>query len=196
VTGLLGHLAVRHGDLVGCAYGDGDTQTVLPARGGATHVERCLQAVGDAIAPGAARSDLAALLREVARSVRRRCLVVVVADVVEPEPEVLSAVRRLRVQHEVLVVLVRGMDPLDPGRGDGRDDGRDRLDVDTALPVPGWLRRDRRLAEQLTTVVEADRASLTEALDRMAVAHVHVPDLPSVVPAVRRLLERHRRAGR
>jgi uncharacterized protein (DUF58 family) len=98
VAGVLGHLAVRHGDLVGMVHGDGAHQTVIPPRGGAAHAERCLRSAAEAAAGATGPSDLGALLRRVVRSVRRRATLVVVADVVAVDESVLSALRRLSVR--------------------------------------------------------------------------------------------------
>ena len=80
MAGLLGWLAVRQGDFVGVAHGDAGGQHGLPVRSGELHLERCLEAVHEAIRPEAAASDLVALLRFVARTVRRRTILLVVCD--------------------------------------------------------------------------------------------------------------------
>jgi len=192
VAGVIGDVAVRHGDLVGLVHGDGAEQTVLPPRGGVANLEHCLESAQDAATPLAGPSDLAALLREVARSARRRCFVVVIADVVEVSGDALAALSRVRAQHETLMVVVEGLDPLDVDP----DAPLGVVDVDGGLPVPAWLRQDKRLRRQLTEVVERDRTALAQELDRLGVTHVRVGDLTGVVPAVRQLLERHRRARR
>jgi uncharacterized protein (DUF58 family) len=192
VAGVLGHLAVRHGDLVGMVHGDGAHQTVIPPRGGAAHAERCLRSAAEAAAGATGPSDLGALLRRVVRSVRRRATLVVVADVVAVDESVLSALRRLSVQHEVMVVLVPGLDPLAPDP----DLALAVADVDHGRPVPRWLRDDEALRQELAALVAEDRGRLEDELDRMRLAHVHVSGPDDVVPQVRRLLERHRRDGR
>lgn len=192
VAGVLGDLAARHGDLVGVVHGDGADQTVLPARGGTTHVERCLRAAREAAEAADGATDLAGLLHRVAGSVRRRGMVVVIADAVEVDEAVAAELRRLRVRHEVLVVLVRGMDPTGPDP----DLPLAVLDADDDGPVPAWLRDDRVLRDQLAARVAEDAQRLDRALDRMQISHVHVDGHDDVVPALRRLLERHRRDGR
>jgi len=192
VAGLVGELAVRHGDLVGLVHGDAQSQWVTPPRGSAQRVDRALAAAAEAGQASTAPSDLEALLGRVVRSVRRRSFVVVVTDAVEVGPEVLRALRRLRVRHEVVVAVVVGLEPLAVAPGSPRA----VLDVDTAAPVPAWLRDDERLRTDLATVVADDRARLEHQLDRMGISHVHVTGMAGVVPGVRELLERHRRAGR
>ena len=191
VAGVLGHLAIRHGDLVGLVHGGRDAHTVVPPRGGKHHVERILRSIQDRVsAPGA--TDLTALLRGVGRSVRRRSVVVLVVDDVVIEPEAESALRRLGVQHEVLCVVVEGLDPLDPGV----ESSLSVMDVDDAGLVPAWLREDPHLQRDHAIRVDADRQALERQLDRLRIPHVRVRGLDDVVPALRNLLERHRRGGR
>ena len=192
IAGVLGHLAVRHGDLVGLVHGSRDKQSVVPPRGGAHHVERILRSVRDEVPALRGSTDLAALLRKAGRSVRRRCVVVLVVDDVEIGPEAESALRRLAVRHEVMCVVLEGLDPLDPGV----DAGLCVVDVDDATPVPSWLRDDSRLQRDHADLVEADRRTLERQLDRLRIPHVHVRGLDDLVPALRHLLERHRHGGR
>lgn len=191
VAGVLGHLAVRHGDLVGLVHGGHDAQTVVPPRGGTHHVERILRSVQD-VSSAPRATDLSALLGRAGRSVRRRCVVVLVVDDVVIAPEAESALRRLGVQHEVLCVVLEGLDPLDPGV----DAELGVVDVDDATPVPSWLRADARLQRDHAERVESDRRTLEQQLDRLRIPHVHVRGPDDLVPALRHLLERHRRGGR
>jgi uncharacterized protein (DUF58 family) len=192
VAGVLGDLAARHGDLVGVVHGDGAEQTLLPARGGTAHLERCLRSAREAAEAADGPTDLAGLLHRVVGSVRRRGTVVVIADVVEVDAAAAAELRRLQVRHEVLVVLVRGLDPTDPDP----DLPRAVLDADDDGPVPAWLRDDPLLRRQLAARVAEDRQRLDTDLNRLRISHVHVDGHDDVVPALRRLLERHRRDGR
>ncbi len=191
VAGLLGWLAVRQGDFVGVAHGDADGQHGLPARGGELHLERCLDAVHEAIRRDAAPGDLVALLRYVARTVRRRTILLVVCDEEEVTPELRAALRRLVVQHEVLMVTVGDIDPVGvPAGAPGAHD----LDADRALPP--WLRGDGALLEQLQVSRGEARAAFHSAVASLGVVHEHVAEETSAFSAVLRLLARNRHARR
>lgn len=193
VSGVIGWLAVQHGDLVALAHGDAARTTSLPAEGGALHLERLLGAVHDAVRPDGAPSDLAALLRHVARTVRRRTILVVVCDEVAVDDDVADLLRRLSVQHEVLLV---GVGDLDPTLDEADLARRTLVDVDTAAPVPDWLRGDARLQREYAALVAADDARMRKRLDQVGVVHERVHDHDSAVRAIHRLLERHRHARR
>ena len=191
VSGLMGLLAVRHGDLVSLVRGDAAEQHAERPRGGELHLERLLGGIHDAIRPDGAAADLTALLRYVARTVHRRTILVIVCDDTSVPDEAADLLRRLTVQHEVLLLTIGDLDPTLPAVAERR-----LVDVDTAAEVPGWLRHDRQLRRELAALVGAEEASLRRRLDQLGVVHERVHDTDSAVAAVFRLLERQRHARR
>lgn len=191
VAGLMGLLAVQHGDLVSLVHGDAAARHAEPPKGGELHLERLLGRVHDAIRPDGASADLAALLRHVARTVRRRTILVIVCDETTVSEESADLLRRLTVQHEVLLVTIGDLDPTLPAVADRR-----LVDVDTAVEVPGWLRHDRRLRRELADLVGQEEQQLRRRLDQLGVVHERVRDTETAVTAVFRLLERQRHARR
>lgn len=190
-AGLMGLLAVQHGDLVSLVHGDAATRHAEPPKGGELHLERLLGKVHDAIRPDGAPTDLAAVLRHVARTVRRRTILVVVCDETAVSTECADLLRRLTVQHEVLFLTIGDLDPTLPAVA-----GRRLVDVDTAAEVPGWLRHDRRLRRELADLVGREEQQLRRRLDQLGVVHERVGDTETAVSAVFRLLERQRHARR
>lgn len=191
VAGVVGQLAVQHGDLVGLSVGDAGDLGSERAAGGLVHLERLLGRVHEAIRPTGSPSDLEALLRHVVRTVRRRTILLVVADDVALTPGTEALLRRLAVQHEVLLLTVGDVDPTDPGVA-----GRRLVDIDTAAEVPAWARDDAQLRREYAALVQAEVEQLRRQLDRLGVVHERVHDHASAVVAVHRLLERHRHARR
>ncbi|GHJ58702.1 hypothetical protein NOK12_12200 [Nocardioides sp. OK12] len=190
-AGLVGWLAVRHGDLVALAHGDAETQAGERAAGGELHLERCLGAVHDATTTRAAACDLPALLRHVARTVRRRTLLLVVCDDTEATPALVSALRRMTAQHEVLMITIGDLDPtvLPAEAAPALDLGRGRL-------LPSWVRGDDELAQQLAETSAAESRAFRETCASLGVVHEHVSDEAGALAAVGRLLERQRHARR
>lgn len=190
VAGVVGWLAVRHGDLVGVAYGDAEGCQVRPASGGELRLEHALGAVHDAITPDAAPTDLAGLLEHVARVVRRRrTIMVVVCDEHTLDDRLADALDRARVQHEVLLVTVGDVDPTRP-------DVPALADVDSGATLPDWMAGDTRLEREYADRLAADARDLQAGLARLGIPHERVADHESAVPAIFRLLERHRHARR
>ena len=190
-AGVVGWLAVRHGDRVGLAYGDAAQRHQLPPKGGELHLERCLGAVHEAVSPEGAPSDLAGLLAYVARTVRRRTILLVVCDDYELTPELTSVLRRLVVQHEVLLIAIGDVDPTaaHPTRTPS-------YDVEAGTALPDWLRGDATLQAQYADLLAQQHTSLRAGLDSLGVVHEPVHDEASATTAVFRLLQRHRHARR
>jgi uncharacterized protein (DUF58 family) len=214
-AGLFGYLAVRHGDLVTMAYGDADECHLRPPARGELALERHLAAMYDATTPDSAPSDLSGLLEYVIRTVRRRTIMLVVADVLEVDDRLAAALRRLRVQHEVLLVTVGDLDPtsvdlssqpgqeLDELEVDEVDDENDfvvdlpwLVDVESRQALPAWVASDAELRQQYADVLTAEATALAHSLDRLGIVHAHVDDDAATIKTVFDLLETHRHARR
>jgi uncharacterized protein (DUF58 family) len=187
VAGLVGWLALRHGDPVTVVHGDRARQHVRPPVATEVGLERGLAAIHDATVPEAAPSDLTALLRYVTRTVRRRTIMLVVCDEQVVDEELEDVLRRLVVQHEVLLVSVGDLDPTAASAAS-------LVDVDTSATVPWWARTDAELHEQYTALLGQRFGAMRERLEGLGIAHEQVGDEESAVNGVFRLLERHRHA--
>jgi len=200
VTGVMGYLAVRHGDLVALVYGDARHQHVRPPDNGELYLERLLGLVHDAISPEGPPSDLTAVLDYVARAIRRRTILVVVSDETSVSDELAESLRRLTAQHEVLFLTIGDLDPTLPAgaatNGDGARAPRRLVDVDAGTEVPAWLRGDARLRQEYAALVAGEESQLRRRLDQLGVVHERVRDTESAITAVFRVLERHRHARR
>ena len=191
VAGIVGWLAVQHGDVTGAVYGDAERQHAVRARTGELHLERCLSAVHDAITPDAGATDLVALLTHLARSVRRRAIVLVVGDPETVTPELATALRRLVAQHQVLMVTIGDLDPVSvpPSAPVAHDIGDDRL-------LPSWVRGDPRLVAELREHRAAAEAAVHERLVGLGITHEHLAPGTSPLLAVQRLVSKRRRGRR
>lgn len=190
VAGVIGHLAVQHGDLVSLVHGDAEKQWMLPPAGGELNLENRLEAIHAHTRVDAAASDLTAVLRFVARNVRRRTILLVVSDEHAVDDDLALVLRRLAVQHEVLFVSIGDLDPT------SAPDVRRLVDIDTGAAVPEWARHDARLHSELAALTRDETAGMRRRLDALGIVHEHVHDEQGAVHAVLRLLERHRHAGR
>lgn len=190
VAGVVGYLASRHGDLVSVVHGDAASVRQTEPSTRLVALERALDQAHDAATPQAAPGDLTALLDHVARTVRRRAILLVVTDEVEVEDRLRDLLRRLVTQHEVLLVTVADLDPTGPAAREAL------LDVDSGRAVPSWVAQEPLLRQEYADAVRAARGALRAELAALGIAHEVVPDEAGAVPAVLRLLERHRRARR
>lgn len=190
IAGTLGYLALRHGDEVGLVSRSGGRMRVRPPRASEAYLEVLLRTVQQEIRLDAEPGDPYQLCSHLVRTIADRSIVIVIADDVEPAPDVDEALKALREKHELLWITVGDLHLV---KGDGS--GRDILDVLDGSPIPGMLRSDPKLArvyEQRT----ADRIAAQTAYFRArGVSHVRISDPAEVVPALLRLLQRRRRTG-
>lgn len=185
VVGVLGYLAVRHGDEVSLLSGDSERTIRLPARSSEDHLERVLRSIDSAHGLDAPPSDLDRTLRLVARTVRRRAIVVVVTDDIPVGPDQAKLVRRLRAQHELVWVTVGDLDPL-------RFEGV--VSVDDGWAIPEALRTDRRLTAELTRSIADDIRERQVLFDDLGVSHRRIGRVGDVVPSLLHLLKARSRA--
>jgi uncharacterized protein (DUF58 family) len=108
---VLARMLTRHGNRVGALLYGTEVDTVLPARGGRTHVLELVQRMAARPAEAAAgTTDLRALLASAQRSVKRRSTIFVVSDFISP-PGWERALGQLAQRHEV--TAVRLFDPFE-----------------------------------------------------------------------------------
>lgn len=193
--GVMGYLAHRHGDVVGLVSGDSAGTTALPAKGGEAHLERLLRRVDSAATLDAAPSRLEVQLDHVARTIKSRNLLFIVADELATSPATSQLLRRLQAQHEILWLTVRdaGLVPDEPLLPP--DQVPDSYSVSGSYPLLAHLARDPAVASAYATAV-AERDTGRKAMLRQAgITEGEVACSRDVVTALFALLERHRREG-
>lgn len=190
-AGALGYIAVRHGDRVGLIAGDADGVRLVEPKGAESHLERLLHVVAERARLDGARSDLRAVLDRVVRTVRRRMLLVIVADDAAIDDGTAALVRRLTVQHEILWITVGDADVMA-----ARWATSPMFDVADDRGIPDFLRRDRRLRSAFAEAERTRGSARDERLDALAVSHVRITRQDEVVPTLFRLIEAHNHARR
>ncbi|MFM9273889.1 DUF58 domain-containing protein [Pseudarthrobacter sp. NKDBFgelt] len=193
--GVMGYLAHRHGDVVGLVAGDSGGATALPAKGGEAHLERLLRRVDSAATLDAAPSRIEDQLEHVARTIKGRNLLFVVADEVAASPATSQLLRRLQAQHEILWLTVRdaGLVPGAPLLPP--DQVPDSYSVSGSYPLLAHLARDPAVASAYATAVAARDAGRKAMLRQAGITEGEVAGSRDVVTALFALLERRRRAG-
>ena len=189
-AGLVGYLAQRHGDLIGLVRGTATSTVTHELRGSEAHLELLLRAVDDATRLDGEQSNLATQLTWIVRNVRRRLMLLVVADDRELHPDVDDLLRRLHVQHEILWLTVEDADPT------AIDGDRTAYDVADAYALPTLVRLDPKVRAAYAAAVAGRVRRTTDLLDRRGVNHARIGSSDEVITTVFGLLERQRRARR
>lgn len=186
--GVIGSLAIRHGDSVALVHGDGASSLALPAKGTESHLEQVLQRI-DAATLGNGPSELCARLEYVAAHYKQRMLLVVIADDVSADDRLATVLRRLRAQHEILWVQVADAELAGPAAVHSA--AMDVAGMETLLLL---LAQDPELAASYLEATAARSRALAELLKSNGIAATSIGSTALVLTKVFALLERHRRA--
>jgi uncharacterized protein (DUF58 family) len=191
VSGILGYLATRHGDRVALLMGEAERTENMQEGGSEAHLERMLRRIHEAVSLDGPLSDLEGVLEHAVRRMRRRSLIVVVADDVAYTHDLDVHLGRLHTRHEVLWVSIGDADLMARA-----GDHRDLVGVDTGVGLPPFLRRDRGLRRAFDDETAARRERLESGLRSLGIASVRIGSSATAIGGLFRLLERHRRARR
>jgi len=184
LVGALATLAVRHGDDVSLLLAEQGRVRRLVSRRSEGGIELLLRGLDAAIDSADDPAPRDALLRAVARTIRRRMIVVLVTDESPISAEAERELGRLRVQHDLLWLTLRDADPVLPAASaDVRRDAR------TGWAVPAFLHGDGEVVAELEaerTAADVRRAAL---LDRLAITHAAFDGQDTAVATLLRMLD-------
>jgi uncharacterized protein (DUF58 family) len=184
--GVVGYLAHRHGDVVGLVCGDAGGTRTFPAKGGEAHLERLLRYVDANATVDSAASRLEDQLEHVARTVKGRFLLFVVADEMAATPSLDRLLRRLRAQHEILWLTVRDAELAAAG---------DWYSVHDSQPLIGHLAGSPGVVTAYAQAVKDRDAGRQDMLRQAGITEGSIAGSQDVMMELFALLERHRRAG-
>lgn len=197
-AGVLAQLAHRHGDLTGLVAGPVPTSNLsvrnderivqVPLAASDLHIERMLRIIHDSIDVDGPPSRLDDLLEYVARRVRRRMILTIIADDIDPTERHLSILRRLAAQHEILFCTVGDVTMTDPALR-----ARELTVVGADARVPRYFRDRTDLHDDLLEIGRQRAAATRAALNRLGIVGTRLCGEATVVPALYELLERQRR---
>ncbi|MGN6440451.1 MAG: DUF58 domain-containing protein [Arthrobacter sp.] len=192
--GVMGYLAHRHGDVVGLVCGDSTATLSLPAKSGEAHLERLLRHVDSHTRLEGPPSRIQDQLGYVARNVKGRHLLFVVADELAADAATAQLLRRLRAQHEVLWLTVRDADLApSPNGTDPNAPAAYSVADESFLPWPPGVSAAVETAyTKATTERDAGRKAMLRAA---GITEGDVAGSGDVITGLFALLERHRRAG-
>ncbi|WP_026555057.1 DUF58 domain-containing protein [Arthrobacter sp. 35W] len=187
--GVVGYLAVRHGDNVGLVHGDAGHTAARPAKGTEGHLEQLLQSVDAAATLEAGSSDLKTQLAHISRSYATRMLLFVVADELALDEETARLLRRLQAQHEILWVQIR-----DAELAGEHALALDSYDVADRQAIAAALGRDAEVARDYADAVAARSEATASFMAARGIVMAQIGHSSEVVGTLFSLLERHRRA--
>lgn len=188
--GVIGFLAIRHGDEVGLIAGDRDNWIRLPFRTREKDLERLLQRIHSAVSAEAGLSDLPGMLERARTMLSQRSMVVVVADEFSWIDGVEASVRQLAARHDVVWIEIADADPVPTNP-------RERsFDVSGSWRMPELLRGDAKLRAEYEWTTEHMRAAREHVLVSSGASYIRIGDEADVVAALLRGLKVRSRVRR
>lgn len=191
-AGLFGWIGISHGDQVGVICSTENGPTAFRPSGREVEIERMLEQVVAGCTPASPSQRTLDLLDHAAAAVRRRTIMVLVLGDIEFDAEIERRIRRLVAQHELIVLTIADVDPLEP-----MAQGWGARDVTSGRRIPRFAGAGGRLASALSeelAAVDADRAARREEmLARWGVPHLCLREESETVPRLLALVEGMRR---
>lgn len=190
-AGTAGYIAIRHGDQVALVTGTSVATHFMPPELTESHLERMLQRIHSSTTLSSEPSDLSKQLHYVARTFRRRMIVMVIADDRQLTPDEQRLVRRLAVQHEILWLTIGDADLM------LEEWTRSAMyDVADSATLPEFLRDDSTLRAEYVSSITRTAQSAEEFFDSVTISSRRITSSAAVVPGLFRLLEAHKHARR
>lgn len=191
VAGVLGFLSLRHGDRVSVVHGNEAGFTRLRPASTEGQLENLLRGINAAGSLTGPQSDTTGLLRFALENIKRRSIVVVIADDVRMDAAVQEATRLLQSRHEVLWCTL-----ADAHLVAGVGGGRTMFDVEESWSIPEFLRGNKRLQADFDAAARQRDQASSDSLDALGISHVRVQSQSSVVTDLLTMLGRRARARR
>ena len=125
-------------------------------------------------------------LEYIARNLRRKMMLVVVANDDELTSEHQHIIRRLRAQHEILWITVND--------ASGLDGNRSFYDIDDLAELPYFIRKQTKLQADFDREQQSYYREYSTALERLGVVSERISGEEDVVGSFFSLLERQKHA--
>jgi uncharacterized protein (DUF58 family) len=186
VSGVMGYIAQKHGDLVALVAGNDKTTQYIPLKGTNQHLEKILQHIEKQATPTAPVSNLARQLEYIARSIRRRMMIVILSDDIDLTDEYDSLLRRLGAQHEIMWVTI----------GDADISKNNLYDIGTGAEIPSFIQNNKALRKEFTEAVAHRQNTTEKKLERLRISSQRVSGEADAVAGLFKLLEKQKYARR
>jgi uncharacterized protein (DUF58 family) len=192
IVGTLGFLAIKHSDSVGLIMANAEAKHHIPQRETETHLERILQNINNNISYESPKSNLFSQLDYLYKNVKTRNLVVVITDEAKRTQETDFLLKRLRVKHEVLWIIIGDGNPL------AQDSAKDIIvrDINDDTDIPDFMRLNKTLVNKYAQREKDYRTDTNLYFRDLNISHIFISSEKEVVSRMLQLLQRRFRGKR
>jgi uncharacterized protein (DUF58 family) len=190
-AGVIAYIAQKHGDLVALVGGDSGAVQHMPLKSSTPHLERLLKNIEDHTRLEAAEGNLAHLLDYVARTIRRRTMLIIISDNTSFDAAEEQLLRRLQAQHELMFIGIDDLSPSDP-----KHLTQGLYDVDQPAFLPEFIRREASLQAAYADSLTSQWQEASRLLEHRRITSVRIAAEKDVVSQIVLLLERQKHARR
>ena len=187
LAGVIGYLAQKHGDLVALVCGDSKHTFYLPLKGTNSHLEHMLQKIDGESRKSKNKSSIATQLEYIARNISRKMMLVIIIDEIIITEDMKRLLRRLRAQHEIMLVTVEDFGYLN-------DIGS--ITSVEKLHIPDYMYNHRQVKKAFLEALKTRSLERQSEMQRLGIVTDNVDSEEHVIETVYRLLERQKHARR
>lgn len=181
---VISYIAEKNGDLIGITFGNNSGKTRLPLKDNKNHIENLLKKYEKSISTSADLTDMNALLNYVTKCFKERMFLFIITDVHGVMQVSEDVLRRLRVRHEQMVIMIDDAPFSSP-----KIARKEALDVTKNAVLPHYLRKSRRLRHAEEKLREDNLNKVTHELGRLGITSCHLENTDKAIPEIFKMLE-------
>lgn len=183
-AGVISYIADKNTDLVGMTFGNSTGNTRFALKEGIAHIENFLNKYNKSVTLANGNSDVNSLLGYVSKNFRERMFLFIITDVHGALEISEDLLRRLRVRHEIMTIMVE-----DISFTDNRFKNDTAIDITDNTSLPRFLRTNRKLKKAEELLREENLKNATHRLKKLGIMNCHIYDTEHAIPEIFKMLE-------
>ena len=190
-AGVISFIAEKNGDLVGMTFGDSAGNTRFPLKEKTSHIENFLNKYEKAVSINSGNSDINALLSYISKNFRERMFLFIVTDVHGALGISEDLLRRLRVRHEIMSIMVE-----DISFTDNKFKNDAAIDITDNTSLPRFMRTNRKLKKAEDALREENLKKATHRFKKLGIMSCRIYDIDHAIPEIFKMLEEQKHVRR
>ena len=190
-AGVIAYIASKNGDLVGMTFGNNAGNSRFALKEGANHIENFLDKYSKAVSLESSESNINNLLTYVSKNFRERMFLIVITDVHGAASVSEDLLRRLRVRHEQMFILVQ-----DSMLTNQKFKDTEVRDVTANLRLPRFIRRNKKLSQAEADLRQNSETKVQHDLRRLGICSCILNDTETAIPSIFKMLEEQKHVRR